>query len=75
MRRRLVWPVGPLLLSGKIDTVWPGLSNYLICNDGRFYDDIEYNSTKTVNAGGVFGKIYVDRVALCYAFGSVSDDL
>jgi len=41
MRRRLVWPVGPLLLSGKIDTVWPGLSNYLICNDGRFYYDIE----------------------------------
>ena len=46
MRRRLVWPVGPLLLSGKIDTVWPGLSNYLICNDGRFYDSIEYTPQK-----------------------------
>lgn len=45
MRRRLVWPVGPLLLSfdcaaRTVDTVWPGLSNYLICNDGRFYDDM-----------------------------------
>lgn len=64
MRRRLVWPVGPLLLSfdcaarySRYGMAGPGLSNYLICNDGRF-SLCRYDSTKTVNGGGVFGKIY-----------------
>ncbi len=84
MRRRLVWPVGPLLFvvggliciciaARTVDTVWPPC-NSLICNDGRFYDD-RTPQKRSMVAAFLERSIVCRESALCYAFATVSDDL